>query len=47
MREIESPQKMLAKGKLASSRHKGFWQLVSMPQQFALLNRLWAAGNAP
>ena len=47
MLEIEPLQKLVAEGKLAAFRHRGFWQPMDTPQEFALLNRLWAAGNAP
>jgi len=28
-------------------RHEGFWQCMDNPREYELLNRLWAAGNAP
>jgi glucose-1-phosphate cytidylyltransferase len=47
MLEIEPLQKLVAEGKLAAFRHRGFWQPMDTPQEFALLNRLWASGKAP
>jgi len=47
MLEVEPLQKLVAEGKLGAYRHKGFWQPMDTPQEFALLNRLWATGKAP
>ncbi|HEX2100003.1 MAG TPA: glucose-1-phosphate cytidylyltransferase [Candidatus Synoicihabitans sp.] len=44
----EGPLRQLAaEGKLAAYRHHGFWQPMDTYQEFALLNRLWATGEAP
>jgi glucose-1-phosphate cytidylyltransferase len=47
MLELEPLQSLVSLGKLAAYRHKGFWQPMDTPQEFALLNRLWASGKAP
>jgi len=47
MLEVDPLQGLVSLGKLAAYRHKGFWQPMDTPQEFALLNRLWASGKAP
>jgi glucose-1-phosphate cytidylyltransferase len=34
-------------GKLAAYKHSGFWQCMDNIREMALLNELWASGNAP
>jgi len=44
----EAPMRRLAaEGKLAAYRHEGFWQPMDTHQEYTLLNRLWASGQAP
>lgn len=44
----EGPLRQLAAdGRLAAYRHEGFWQPMDTYQEYQLLNRIWAAGNAP
>jgi glucose-1-phosphate cytidylyltransferase len=44
----QAPLKTLAaKDELGAYQHKGFWQPMDTYQEFALLNKLWDAGNAP
>jgi glucose-1-phosphate cytidylyltransferase len=40
-------RRLVSEGKLAAYRHRGFWQPMDTPQEYALLNRLWASGRAP
>jgi glucose-1-phosphate cytidylyltransferase len=47
MLEREPLQRLASEGKLAAYRHQGFWQPMDTPQEFALLNALWASGNPP
>lgn len=36
-----------AAGDMTIHRHEGFWQCMDTPREHALLNGLWAAGEAP
>lgn len=47
MLELEPLQRLVAEGRLAAYRHEGFWQPMDTPQEFSLLNRLWASGRVP
>ncbi len=47
MLEQEPLQRLAAEGRLGAYRHRGFWQPMDTPQEFALLNHLWKAGHAP
>ena len=40
-------KKLTADGQLAAFKHEGFWQPMDTFQEFSLLNRLWASGQAP
>jgi len=40
-------QRLAASGRLGAYRHHGFWQPMDTFQEFALLKRLWATGQAP
>ncbi len=44
----QEPMRQLAReGQLKAFCHDGFWQPMDTFQEFTLLNRLWAEGNAP
>ncbi len=47
MLEADPMQHLTADGQLAVFRHEGFWQPMDTQPEFLLLNRLWAAGQAP
>jgi glucose-1-phosphate cytidylyltransferase len=47
MLEVEPLKRLVTLGRLAAYRHRGFWQPMDTPQEFALLSRLWASGEAP
>jgi glucose-1-phosphate cytidylyltransferase len=47
MLEQEPLQRLASEGKLAAYRHRGFWQPMDTPQEYALLNGLWRSGDAP
>jgi glucose-1-phosphate cytidylyltransferase len=47
MLEQEPLRRLVAEGKLSAYRHRGFWQPMDTPQEFALLNQLWTSGHAP
>jgi glucose-1-phosphate cytidylyltransferase len=46
MLEVGPLRRLAPEGKLGVSRHEGFWQPMGTCQEFALMNRLCAAGNA-
>lgn len=44
----QAPMKKLTQdGELAAYLHEGFWQPMDTFQEFNLLNRMWASGEAP
>lgn len=44
----QAPLTALSKqGQLAAYQHKGFWQCMDNIREMAMLNELWASGNAP
>lgn len=45
--EREPMERLVADGELMVYRHEGFWQPMDTPREYALLNDLWAGGNAP
>jgi glucose-1-phosphate cytidylyltransferase len=45
--EKEPLQKLAADGQLVAFHHTGFWQPVDTFREYALLNEMWAEGNAP
>lgn len=47
MLEQEPMRRLTADGQLHAYQHDGFWQPMDTYQEYSLLNRLWAGGNAP
>jgi glucose-1-phosphate cytidylyltransferase len=47
MFEQQPMQRLVADNQLAAYQHTGFWQPMDTFQEFTLLNRMWAEGNAP
>ncbi|MBS0660053.1 MAG: glucose-1-phosphate cytidylyltransferase [Verrucomicrobia bacterium] len=47
MFEHEPLRSLSRDGELRAFQHAGFWQPMDTYQEFQLLNRLWAEGNAP
>ena len=47
MLEQSPMRKLTADGQLAARLHEGFWQPMDTQTESALLNRIWASGNAP
>jgi glucose-1-phosphate cytidylyltransferase len=45
--EEQPLRKLAAEGQLTAYKHEGFWQPMDTYREFALLNHLWDAGNAP
>jgi glucose-1-phosphate cytidylyltransferase len=45
--EKEPMKRLVAAGQLMVYRHEGFWQPMDTYREFALLNELYASGNAP
>ena len=45
--EREPMEGLAASGELMAFRHEGYWQCMDTPRDLALLNRLWASGQAP
>ncbi len=45
--EREPLQRLTHDGELAAYTHQGFWQPMDTYREYALLNELWSAGNAP
>ena len=45
--EREPMEDLAAAGELMAFRHEGYWQCMDTPRDLALLNRLWASGQAP
>ena len=45
--EREPMEGLAAAGELMAFRHEGYWQCMDTPRDLALLNRLWASGQAP
>jgi glucose-1-phosphate cytidylyltransferase len=44
----QAPVRALAReGELMGWQHNGFWQPMDTFQEFTLLNKMWAEGNAP
>jgi len=47
MFEQEPVLALAREGELMAWQHKGFWQPMDTFQEFTLLNKMWAEGNAP
>jgi glucose-1-phosphate cytidylyltransferase len=45
--ELEPMNKIVAEQEVAAYEHTGFWQCMDTYREHALLNDLWAGGNAP
>jgi glucose-1-phosphate cytidylyltransferase len=45
--EQEPMNRLVAKGQLASYRHRGFWQAMDTLRDRMTLEKLWDAGKAP
>lgn len=45
--EKQPLQRLAADGELAGYHHRGFWQPMDTAREYALLNQLWASGQAP
>ena len=45
--EREPMSRAAREGAMLAFRHEGFWQCMDSPREYELLNKLWAAGNAP
>ena len=47
MFEQEPVRALAGEGELMAWQHNGFWQPMDTFQEFTLLNKMWAEGNAP
>lgn len=47
MMEREPIEKVTQMGELMAFKHKGFWQCMDTKRDHEMLEKLWAAGNAP
>ncbi len=45
--EQQPMRKLAGEGELKAFAHDGFWQPMDTFQEFTLLNKMWAEGNAP
>jgi glucose-1-phosphate cytidylyltransferase len=45
--EREPMQRLARDRQLVVYEHRGFWQPMDTPREYALLNELWSSGNAP
>lgn len=45
--EVEPMRRLIADDVLRAYLHTGFWQPMDTPREYALLNDLWASGQAP
>jgi len=45
--ETDSMERIAREGQLKAWRHLGFWQCMDNYREFELLNKMWAAGQAP
>ena len=45
--EREPMERLGRDGQIGLFKHDGFWQCMDTPREYALLNQMWAEGNAP